>query len=114
MIENTGKCRGPCRWARMVMVCSFAVLTVAVGETRADGITTDALIQLGGPPLPNGTPVIDIQNTNPVFLTGAQFAGAGPFLFIIKNTFKHETIKDLEFTFFVTQPKNSIKGKNVD
>lgn len=112
MIENTGECRGPCHWAWIVLVCSFAVLTVAVAETRADGITADPTIQLGGPPLPKGTPIVDIENTNPVFLDGAQFSGAGPFLFTIKNTFKHATIKDLEFTFFVKQTA-PITGKNV-
>ena len=44
MIENTGKCRSPWRWAWMALI--VAVLTVTVGEAHADNVTTDPLTNI--------------------------------------------------------------------
>jgi hypothetical protein len=106
MIENTGKCRGPCRWAWMVLVCSFAVLTVTVGEAHADNITTDPVtnITLQKPPTSgNIDQNIEICDS-PVTIHVTTIILAKDFFNLINNC-PAASITDLTFTFSVNQPK---------
>ena len=105
MIAKTGKCRGPCRWAMMMLVCSSAVFTAAVAESRADSIEADpaATITYGGKPLVTTNPfqTIDFQSTAPFVITVIDDKAAKG-SFNIVNT-SEVTFTDLEFTFFVSQ-----------
>ena len=106
MIENTGKCSGLCRWTWIVLVCSFAALTVAVAETHADSITADPVtnIILQRPPttgnidqnieICDGKVTISLNTTN---LTKG--------IFNLINKCPEATITDLTFTFSVPQPQ---------
>lgn len=96
------KARNAPRTFSVSLICSMAFLSLAPSETRADSITGSTITFVSKDKVPGTAMKIDFQDTSTKTITADEFKRtSGKFLFI--NTFKDQTVTDLDVRFSVNQ-----------